>query len=221
MKVKLQSSDKLRLVKAVKDMLGLSLKETADLVNEQNPPKENNGSHVKRSVIIDPEMTKEQIEAIANACEVTYAFVDTCEAERKLQEVTVDDLGVSIHSIDEMSIGWQRKMLFTHEQATRVIASLLDAKINVTETHVMYEGHKTTMLVATKTFPSGAGKEDLEKFEDLIHAFICTVCEIIDLEERLESAKENAIKAFNELRDYEQAYIVLPESTTSQTKIEI
>ena len=205
MKVKLQSSDKLRLVKAVKDMLGLSLKETADLVNEQNPPKENSRLHVKRSVIIDPEKTKEQIEAIANNCEVTYSFVDVCWPEngRKLQKVTDDELGVSIYSVDEMSIAWQRKMLFTREQATRVITGLLDAKLNVTETHVMHEDNKVTMLTIVKTFPSGTRKKDLERFEHLTSDFVQAVCATMSLEDMLERVKEDAIKAFNELRDYE------------------
>lgn len=136
---------------------------------------------------------------------------DVCEvkqAEQKLQktksqEVTDDDLGVSIHSIDEESIGWQCKMLFTHEQAARVMAGLHDATFNVTETLVTHDGDKATMLVITKTFPTGTRKKDLEKFEKLIRIFIQTVCAVVSLEDALEGAKERAIEAFNELRDYE------------------
>ena len=118
-------------------------------------------------------------------------------------EITDNDLGVSIHSIDEESIGWQCKMLFTHEQAARVMAGLHDATFNVTETLVTYDGDKATMLVITKTFPTGTRKKDLEKFEKLIHIFIQTVCAVVSLEDALEGAKERAIEAFNELRDYE------------------
>lgn len=128
---------------------------------------------------------------------------DVHEVKQASQEVTDDDLGVSIHSIDETSIGWQCKMLFTHEQAARVMAGLHDATFNVTETLVTHDGDKATMLVITKTFPTGTRKKDLEKFEKLIHIFIQTVCAVVSLEDALEGAKERAIEAFNELRDYE------------------
>ena len=128
---------------------------------------------------------------------------DVCEVKQASQEVTDDDLGVSIHSIDETSIGWQCKMLFTHEQAARVMAGLHDATFNVTETLVTHDGDKATMLVITKTFPTGTRKKDLEKFEKLIRIFIQTVCAVVSLEDALEGAKERAIEAFNELRDYE------------------
>ena len=125
------------------------------------------------------------------------------QASQKSVEITDDDLGISIHSIDEESIGWQCKMLFTHEQAARVMAGLHDAKFNVTETLVMHDGDKATMLVITKTFPTGTKKKDLEKFEKLIHIFIQTVCAVVSLEDALEGAKERAIEAFDELQDYE------------------
>lgn len=125
------------------------------------------------------------------------------QPEKGLQEVTDDDLGVSIHSIDEMSIGWQRKALFSYKQAARVMAGLRDAKFNVTEANVMYEGQKTTMLVVTKIFPTGTRKKDLEKFEKLLHTFMLAICEVVSLEERIESAKELAIEAFDNLQDYE------------------
>lgn len=123
--------------------------------------------------------------------------------QKAINEVIDEDLGISIHSIDEMSIGWQCKMLFTHEQATRVLAGLHDAKFNVTKAHVTYEGNKATMLVITKTFPTGTRKKDLEKFEELIYEFVRNICEIVNLEERIESAKEAAIAAFEDIRDYE------------------
>lgn len=128
---------------------------------------------------------------------------DVREVKQASQEVTDDDLGVSIHSIDETSIGWQCKMLFTHEQAARVMAGLHDATFNVTETLVTHDGDKATMLVITKTFLTGTRKKDLEKFEKLIRIFIQTVCAVVSLEDALEGAKERAIEAFNELRDYE------------------
>lgn len=205
MKVKLQSSNKLHLAKVVKEMTNLCLKETVDLIDEQNPPKENNGSHVKRSVVIDSEKTEEQIKAIARPYDVSYTIVDVCgpEKRRKLQEITDDELGVSIHSIDEESIGWQCKILFNHGQATRVLAGLHDAKFNVTEALVMHEGNKVTMLVITKTFPTGTRKKDLDKFEKLLRTFIYTVCKVVSLENELEVTKERAIEAFDELQDYE------------------
>lgn len=206
MKVKLQSSNKLHLAKVVKEMTNLLLKETVDLIDKQNPPNENGESNVKRSVVIDSERTEEQIEAITRPYDVSYTIVDVCEQkqpEKGLQEVTDDDLGVSIHSIDKMSIGWQRKALFSYKQAARVMAGLRDAKFNVTEANVMYEGQKTTMLVVTKTFPTGTRKKDLEKFEKLLHTFMHTVCHVVDIEERLEYVKELAIDAFDELQDYE------------------
>jgi len=125
------------------------------------------------------------------------------EVEQKLQEVTDDDLGVSIHSIDEVSIGWQCKMLFTHEQATRVLAGLNDANCNTTETLVMHEGDKVTMLTVNKLFPSGTRKKDLEKFEHLIHAFIQALCTTVSLEDMLDEVKQSAIKALDELQNYE------------------
>lgn len=123
--------------------------------------------------------------------------------KKRLQEVTDEDLGVSIHSIDEMSIGWQCKILFNHGQATRVLAGLHDAKFNVTEALVIHEGNKVTMLVITKTFPTGTRKKDLEKFEKLLRTFIYTVCKVVSLEDELEVTKERAIEAFDELQDYE------------------
>jgi hypothetical protein len=219
MKVKLQSDSKLQLAKAVKEVLNLCLRKAKDLIDEQGM-KENNGFYV----IIDSEKTEEQIKAMIGGCEVTctpLSDIDLCKttcnrnAEKRLQEVTDEDLGVSIHSIDEMSIGWQCKMLFAHEQATRVLegltwfytfhalAGLHDAKFNITETHVMYKGDKATMLVITETFPTGTRKNDLEKFECLIREFIGNTCEIVNLEERIESAKEAAIEAFEDIRNYE------------------
>ena len=210
MKIKLQSSSKLRLVAAVKRMLDLGLKEAKDLVENQVTAAAPVGVGLAEfHVVIDSEKTEEQIKAIAEECEVTYtplSDLDVCERklqESKLQEVTDDDLGVSIHSIDEMSIGWQRKALFSYKQAARVMAGLRDAKFNVTEANVMYEGQKTTMLVVTKTFPTGTRKKDLEKFEKLLHTFMNTVCHVVDIEERLEYVKELAIDAFDELQDYE------------------
>lgn len=288
MKVKLQFSSKLRLVKAVMGVLDLGLKEAKDLVDERGV-EENDEFYI----IVDSKKTEEQIRSVAIDCGVTYiplsdaetvkitssdvgllldAVMELCqlplkeassfvrehtvheptcvwicididrprkeievcannipgievqflndtdtaapesanyhEAEQKLQkaklqEVTYEDLGVSIHSIDEMSIGWQRKALFSYKQAARVMAGLRDAKFNVTEANVMYEGQKTTMLVVTKTFPTGTRKKDLEKFENLLHAFMYATCKVVDLEERIEGAKEFAIEAFNNLQDYE------------------
>lgn len=211
MKVKLQSDSKLQLVKAVMYVLDTGLKKAKDLVDEREV-KVNNEVYV----IIDSEKTEEQIKAITIDCGVTYiplSDTDFCEqncnqVEQKLQktksqEVTDDDLGVSIHSIDETSIGWQLKALFSYKQATRVMAGLHDAKFNVTETNVVYENMKAKMLIVTKTFPTGTRKKDLENFEKLLHAFICSVCEMVDLEEKRERAKELAIKSFNNLQDYE------------------
>lgn len=306
MKVKLQSNSKLQLVKAVKDVLDIGLKEAKNLVDEQVTVKD-----FKFHTIVDSEKTEEQIKTLINQYDVTctpLSDTDFCEqncnqtetvkiisddgagplldaviklcqispkeasefirenivsdqthkyvyidvdmprerietiasyipdievqfldegqvndndadtaapesaneqvVEQKLQktksqEVTDEDLGVSIHSIDEESIGWQCKMLFTHEQAARVMAGLHDAKFNVTETLVMYNNDKATMLVITKTFPTGTRKRDLEKFEILIRIFIQTVCAVVSLEDALEGAKERAIEAFNELQDYE------------------
>ena len=201
MKIRLQSDSKLQLVKAIKCVLDIGLKEAKYIVDGQAVMVNN-----ELCVTIDSEKTEERIKAIIEGCEVTYIPLSDAEQKlqkAKLQEVTDNDLGVSIHSIDEESIGWQCKMLFTHEQATRVMAGLHDAKFNVTETLVMHDGDKATMLVITKTFPTGTRKKDLEKFEKLIRIFIQTVCAVVSLEDSLEGAKERAIEAFNELRDYE------------------
>ncbi len=125
------------------------------------------------------------------------------KVEKQLQEVTDEDLGVSIYSVDEMSIGWQCKMLFTHEQATKVLAGLNDANCNTTETLVMHEGNKVTMLTINKLFPSGTRKKDLKKFEHLIHAFIQALCTTVSLEDMLEEVKQSAIEALDELQNYE------------------
>ena len=202
MKIKVQSSSKIRLVKAVMKMLGITLKEAKDLVDKQVTTIAPVGVGLTEFfVIINSAKTEEQIKAIAEECGINYTPLDVCE--QKLQEVTDDDLGVSIHSIDEMSIGWQRKALFSYKQAARVMAGLRDAKFNVTEANVMHDGNKVTMLVVTKTFPTGTRKKDLEKFEKLLHTFMLAVCSVVDLEEKLESVKERAIEAFDELQDYE------------------
>ena len=207
MKIKLQSNSKLQLVKAVTDILDIGLKKAKDLVDEQEL-RVNNEVYVT----IDSEKTEEQIKAITEGCRVTYiplSDTDFCEqkgsptVQKTPTEITDEDLGVSIYSIDEMSIGWQCKILFNHEQATRVLAGLHDAKFNVTEALVMHEGNKVTMLVITKTFPTGTRKKDLEKFEKLLRTFIYMVCKMVSLENNLEDAKESAIEAFNELQDYE------------------
>ena len=201
MKIRLQSDSKLQLVKAVKCVLDIDLKEAKYLVDGQ-AARVNNEFYV----IIDSEKTEEQIKAIIEGCGVTYIPLSDAEQKlqkAKLQEVTDDDLGVSIHSIDEESIGWQCKMLFSHKQAARVMAGLHDATFNVTETLVTHDGDKATMLVITKTFPTGTRKKDLEKFEKLIRIFIQTVCAVVSLEDALEGAKERAIEAFEELQDYE------------------
>lgn len=201
MKIKLRSNSKLQLVKAVMYVLSISLKEAKDLVDEREV-RANNEVYVT----IDSEKTEEQIKKMIGGCEVTCTPLSDAEQKlqkAKLQKVTDEDLGVSIHSIDKMSIGWQSKVLFSHKQAARVMAGLHDAKFNVTETNVVYEGLKAKMLMVTKTFPTGTRKEDLVKFEKLLRTFICAVCKVVDLEERIESAKELAIEAFDELQDYE------------------
>lgn len=210
------------LLDAVIKLCQVSPKEASEFIRENIV-----SDQTHKYVYVDVDMPRERIETIAsNIPDIEVQFLDEEQVddndadtaapesaneqvvEQKLQktksqEVTDDDLGVSIHSIDETSIGWQCKMLFTHEQAARVMAGLHDAKFNVTETLVMHDGNKATMLVITKTFPTGTRKKDLEKFEKLIHIFIQTMCAVVSLEDALEGAKERAIEAFNELRDYE------------------
>ena len=209
MKVKLQSNSSLQLIKIVKEVLDLCLREAKDLVDERVVKKNN-----EVYVTIDSEKTEEQIKAITEGSGVDYiplSDTDFCESNEsehklqkaKLQEVTDEDLGFSIHSIDETSIGLQLKALFSHKQAARVMSGLHDAKFNVTEASVMHEGQKATMLVVTKTFPTGTRKKDLEKFENTINTFMFAVCEVIFLEEKIEDAKERAIKTFDELQNYE------------------
>lgn len=222
MKVKLQSSETGSLLDAVMKLCQLPPKEASNFIREHAVRKS-----TCTQIWVDVDMPRERIETIISYIpDIEVQFLDKGQiddndtdtaapesaneqvVEQKLQktksqEVTDDDLGVSIHSIDEMSIGWQCKMLFTHEQAARVMAGLHDAKFNVTETNVVYKDMKAKMLIVTKTFPTGTRKKDLENFEKLLHAFICSVCEIVDLEEKRERAKELAIEAFNELRDYE------------------
>ena len=210
------------LLDAVIKLCQVSPKEASEFIRENIV-----SDQTHKYVYVDVDMPRERIETIAsNIPDIEVQFLDEEQVddndadtaapesaneqvvEQKLQktksqEVTDDDLGVSIHSIDETSIGWQCKMLFTHEQAARVMAGLHDAKFNVTETLVMHDGNKATMLVITKTFPTGTRKKDLEKFEKLIRIFIQTMCAVVSLEDALEGAKERAIEAFNELRDYE------------------
>ena len=210
------------LLDAVIKLCQVSPKEASEFIRENIV-----FDQTHKYVYVDVDMPRERIETIAsNIPDIEVQFLDEEQVddndadtaapesaneqvvEQKLQktksqEVTDDDLGVSIHSIDEMSIGWQCRMLFTHEQAARVMAGLHDAKFNVTETLVMHDGDKATMLVITKSFPTGTRKKDLEKFEKLIHIFIQTVCAVVSLEDALEGAKERAIEAYNELQDYE------------------
>ena len=222
MKVKLQSSETGSLLDAVMKLCQLPPKEASNFIREHAVRKS-----TCTQIWVDVDMPRERIETIISyipGIEVQFLDeeqvndndADTAAPESanervveqklqktKSQEVTDDDLGVSIHSIDETSIGWQLKALFSYKQATRVMAGLHDAKFNVTETNVVYENMKAKMLVVTKTFPTGTRKKDLENFEKLLHAFICSVCEMVDLEEKRESAKELAIEAFKELQDYE------------------
>ena len=222
MKVKLQSSETGSLLDAVMKLCQLPPKEASNFIREHAVRKS-----TCTQIRVDVDMPRERIETIISYIpDIEVQFLDEEQindndadtaapesanervVEQKLQktksqEVTDDDLGVSIHSIDETSIGWQLKALFSYKQATRVMAGLHDAKFNVTETNVVYEDMKAKMLVVTKTFPTGTRKKDLENFEKLLHAFICSVCEMVDLEEKRESAKELAIKSFNELQDYE------------------
>lgn len=223
MKIKLQSDDVSPLLDAVIKFLQMSPKEASDFIKK----------HIVHEptckwVCIDVERPRKEIEVCASHMPgIEIQFLDDVdevqnlndnatapesanyhEAEQKLQktklqEVTDEDLGVSIHSIDKMSIRWQCKILFNHRQATRVLAGLHDAKFNVTEALVMHEGNKVTMLVITKTFPTGTRKEDLEKFEKLLRTFIYTVCKMVSLEDELEETTERAIEAFNKLQDYE------------------
>lgn len=222
MKVKLQSSETGSLLDAVMKLCQLPPKEASSFIRKY-------AVHTSTCtwIWVDVDMPRERIETIISyipGIEVQFLDEEQIDdndtdttvpesaneqgVEQKLQktksqEVTNDDLGVSIHSIDETSIGWQCKILFNHEQATRVLAGLHDAKFNVTETLVMHEGNKVTMLVITKTFPTGTRKKDLENFEKLLRTFIYTVCKVVSLEINLEDAKESAIEAFNELQDYE------------------
>lgn len=222
MKIKLQSSETGSLLDAVMKLCQLPPKEASSFIREHAVHKS-----TRTCICVDVDMPRERIETIIsyipdievqflNEEQIDDNDTDTAAPESaneqvveqklqktKSQEVTDDDLGVSIHSIDEESIGWQCKMLFSHKQAARVMAGLHDATFNVTETLVTHDGDKATMLVITKTFPTGTRKKDLEKFEKLIRIFIQTVCAIVSLEDALEGAKERAIEAFNELRDYE------------------
>ena len=202
MKVKLQSSETGSLLDAVMKLCQLPPKEASNFIREHAVRKS-----TCTQIWVDVDMPRERIETIAsNIPDIEVQFLDVVEQKlqkTKSQEVTDDDLGVSIHSIDETSIGWQLKALFSYKQATRVMAGLHDAKFNVTETNVVYKDMKAKMLIVTKTFPTGTRKKDLENFEKLLHAFICSVCEMVDLEEKRERAKELAIKSFNNLQDYE------------------
>ena len=214
MKVKLlnihQLGSKLIIVKALHEIGKIGLKEAKDCIDDLFARGE-------KEVTIDVKTTRSATKKLLDELGINYVFVDDdkCpthdqdtidmlkQKELKLQEVTDDDLGISIHSVDEMSIAWRRKMLFTHEQATRIIAGLHDAKLNVTEKLVMHKGNKVTMLVVSKTFPSGTKKKDLGEFENLFHIFVSLVCEMVNTERILEDAKESAIEAFNALRNYE------------------
>ena len=222
MKVKLQSSETGSLLDAVMKLCQLPPKEASSFIREHAVHKS-----TCTQIWVDVDMPRERIETIISYIpDIEVQFLDKEQindndtdtaapesaneqvVEQKLQktksqEVTDDDLGVSIYSIDETSIGWQFKALFSYKQAIRVMAGLHDAKFNVTETNVVYEDMKAKMLIVTKTFPTGTRKKDLENFEKLLHAFICSVCEMVNLEEKRESAKELAIKSFNNLQDYE------------------
>lgn len=222
MKIKLQSSETGSLLDAVMKLCQLPPKEASSFIREHAVHKS-----TRTCICVDVDMPRERIETIISYIPgIEVQFIDEGQVddndadtaapesvneqvvEQKLQktksqEVTNDDLGVSIHSIDETSIGWQLKALFSYKQAARVMAGLHDAKFNVTETLVTYHGDKATMLVITKTFPTGTRYKDLKKFEKLLHTFMCAVCEMVDLEEKIESAKELAIETFNELQDYE------------------
>ena len=222
MKVKLQSSETGSLLDVVMKLCQLPPKEASNFIREHAVRKS-----TCTQIWVDVDMPRERIETIISYIpdtevqfldeeQVNGNDADTAAPESankqvveqklqktKSQEVTDDDLGVSIHSIDETSIGWQLKALFSYKQATRVMAGLHDAKFNVTETNVVYKDMKAKMLIVTKTFPTGTRKKDLENFEKLLHAFICSVCEMVDLEEKRERAKELAIESFNNLQDYE------------------
>lgn len=209
MKVKLlnihQLGSKLIIVKALHEIGKMGLKEAKDCIDDLFARGE-------KEVTIDVKITRSATKKLLDELGINYVFVDDDKCptqdqeaapEPKLQEITNDNLGVSIHSVDEMSIAWQCKMLFTNEQARRVLNGLLDAKLNVTETHVVHEGNKVTMLTVVKTFPSGTKDANIKKFDLQLHRFVYYVCEAINAEEKLEAEKERAIEAFNKLQEYE------------------
>ena len=123
----------------------------------------------------------------------------------KLCKGIEEELGIRIFSCDETAIMWQNKSLFNKKQAERVIAGLKDADLQVTETPVVCpdEEEDSVMLTIEKRFPSGTDLTKLRNFSLHVHIFISAVCEIVNLEERLENARVNSIDAFEELRDYE------------------
>lgn len=126
-------------------------------------------------------------------------------APTKPYEVTDGELGVTIHSYDEMTIEWQNKSLFNNKQSERVIAGLRDAHLDVIETPVVYkdDDKDSVMLTISKRFPSGTKVNELQDFSLHVHRFILATCKIIALEEELEAANENVTDAFDELCDYE------------------
>lgn len=129
----------------------------------------------------------------------------TTPAVTKPYEVTEGELGVTIHSYDEMTIEWQNKSLFNNKQAERVMAGLKDAHFDVIETPVVYKGDDkdSVMLTFSKRFSSGTKINELRDFSLHVHRFILATCKIIALEEELEAANENVTDAFDELCDYE------------------
>lgn len=227
MKVKLEYAtnptalSKIQIVKAVFEGTSYNLKGAKEYVDENLQIIKDSINGATLGGILDLKFEDVENNKIIDLLKETYSVTPLSDEEAaaaqkirkmlKRHSVTKpykgveEELGIRIFSHDEMAIIWQNKSLFNKKQAERVIAGLKDADLQVAEMPIVCpdEEEDSVMLTIEKRFPSGTDLTKLRNFSLHVHVFISVVCEIVNLEERLENARVNSIDAFEELRDYE------------------
>lgn len=221
MKIKLQSSETGPLLDAVMKPCQLPPKEASSFIRENIV-----SDQTHKYVHVDVDIPRERIETIAsNIPDIEVQFLDKEQIDNNdadtipqesaneqggstIQEapieITDDDLGISIHSIDEQTIEWHNNSLFAEEQSSLVIAGLKSAGFsNVKGDKVLHNEEKAIMVTFSRNFSSGTTMKKLEDFSEKIHKFLMALCMTINLEEKLRYAKETVTTTLDDIYEYE------------------
>lgn len=221
MKIKLQSSETGPLLDAVMKLCQLPPKEASNFIREHVVHKS-----TRMWILVDVDMPRERIETIISyipGIEVQFLDeeqiddndIDTTAQESANEqggstvqeapiEITDDDLGISIRSVDEQTIEWHNNSLFAEEQPPIVIAGLKSAGFsNVKGDKVLHNGEKAIMVTFSRNFSSGTTMKKLEDFSEKIHKFLMALCMTVNLEEELRCAKETVTTTLDDIYEYE------------------